>query len=93
MRLKKDQVERLGAVILSDLEKSEAVRFKTEKKQILETINTVILNDIKAEEDLEKEAEKILDQSLKAAGSAGIDRHKMLKMIKEKLAKDRNIIL
>lgn len=94
MRLKKDQIDRMAEKILSDLETAKLVSLKGERKPALETIKAVITNDIKAEEDLENEAERILDQTLRATGgSSGIDRHKMLKMIKDKLAKERNIVL
>jgi hypothetical protein len=94
VRLKKDQIERLSDIIFSDLETAQLISLKTDKKQILETIRGVIINDMKSEEDLEKEAERILDQTLRATGGGtGIDRHKMLRMIKEKLAKERNIVL
>ncbi|HET6421360.1 MAG TPA: DUF507 family protein [Geobacteraceae bacterium] len=94
MRLKKDQIDRMAEKILSDLETAKLVSLKGERKQLLETIKAVITNDIKAEEDLENEAERILDQTLRATGGgSGIDRHKMLKMIKDKLAKERNIVL
>ncbi len=94
MRLKKDQIDRLAEKILADLENTKMVSIKRERKQALEVVKTVITNDIKAEEDLESEAERILDQTLRATGGgSGIDRHKMLKMIKEKLAKERKIVL
>jgi hypothetical protein len=94
MRLKKDQIDRLAEKILADLENAKLVSLKVDRKQALETIKAVITNDIKAEEDLENEAERILDQTLRATGGGtGIDRHKMLRMIKEKLAKERNIVL
>ncbi len=94
MRLKKEQIDRLAEKILSDLENAALASLKGERKQALETIKAVITNDIKAEEELESEAERILDQTLRATGGgSGIDRHKMLKMIKEKLAKERNIVL
>lgn len=94
MRLKKDQIDRLAEKILADLDNAKLVSLKAERKQTLETIKGVIASDIKAEEDLENEAERILDQTLRAmGGGTGIDRHKMLKMIKEKLAKERNIVL
>jgi len=94
VRLKKDQIDRMAEKILSDLETAKLVSLKGERKQLLETIKAVITNDIKAEEDLENEAERILDQTLRATGGgSGIDRHKMLKMIKDKLAKERNIVL
>jgi hypothetical protein len=94
VRLKKEQIERLSDIIFSDLETAQLISLKTDKKQILETIKGVIINDMKSEEDLEKEAERILDQTLRATGGGTeIDRHKMLRMIKEKLAKERNIVL
>lgn len=94
MRLKKDQIDRLAEKILADLDNAKLVSLKSERKQALETVKQVIANDIKAEEDLENEAERILDQTLRGmGGGTGIDRHKMLKMIKEKLAKERNIVL
>ena len=94
MRLKKEQIERLSDIIFSDLETAQLISLKTDKKQILETIRGVIINNMKSEEDLEKEAERILDQTLRATGGGTeIDRHKMLRMIKEKLAKERNIVL
>lgn len=94
MRLKKDQIDRLAEKILADMENAKLVSLKVDRKQALETIKAVITSDIKAEEDLENEAERILDQTLRATGGdTGIDRHKMLKMIKEKLAKERNIVL
>jgi hypothetical protein len=94
VRLKKEQIERLSDTIFSDLETAQLISLKTDKKQILETIKGVIINDMKSEEDLEKEAERILDQTLRATGGGTeIDRHKMLRMIKEKLAKERNIVL
>jgi len=94
VRLKKEQIERLSDIIFSDLETAQLISLKTDKKQILETIRGVIINNMKSEEDLEKEAERILDQTLRATGGGTeIDRHKMLRMIKEKLAKERNIVL
>ncbi len=94
MRLKKDQIDRLAEKVLADLESSGTASLKVDRKLALETIRTVITSDIKAEEDLETEAERILDQTLRATGGGtGIDRHKMLRMIKEKLAKERNIVL
>ncbi len=94
MRLKKEQIERLAEKILADLDTANIVSLKVERKKVLETITGVITSDIKSEEDLEKDAERILDQTLHSmGGGVGIDRHKMLKMIKEKLAKERNIVL
>ncbi|MBP1752803.1 MAG: hypothetical protein H6Q57_1639 [Geobacteraceae bacterium] len=94
MRLKQEQIEKLAEKIFTDLDTAKLVAIKVDRKKVLETIRGVIVHDMKSEDDLEKEAERILDQTLRATGGGvGIDRHKMLKMIKEKLAKERSIVL
>lgn len=94
MRLKKEQIERLAEKVVADLERAELLKLKSARKEIVEGVIKVISDDIKKEEELEDEAERILEQSLRAAGGgSGIDRHKMLRMIKEKLAKERKIVL
>jgi hypothetical protein len=95
MRLKEEQVHRLAEKILNDLISSEEVRLKTERGAILIAIKSAISADLQGEESLEKDAERILQENLAALGRGAIeiDRHKMLRMIKERLAKERKIIL
>ena len=94
MRLKDEQISRLAEKILADLGSADLIQLKKERGAALSAVKTAIAVDIKGEEALERDAEKLLDQNLAAmGGGAGIDRQKMLKMIKEKLAKDRKIVL
>ena len=94
MRLKEDQIGRLAENILGDLTAKGLLSVKKERGTLLAAIKAAIAADIKAEESLEKDAENLLEQTLRSmGGEAGIDRHKMLRMIKEKLAKDRKIVL
>ena len=94
MRLKDDQNDRLAEKVLADLTGANLILLKKERGVILAGIKEAVKADIKGEEDLEKAAENLLEQTLRAMpGSADIDRHKMLRMIKEKLAKDRKIVL
>lgn len=94
MRLKEEQVTRLAEKIAADLVANDLVTLKQERRILLNAVKEVVTADLKAEESLEKDAEKLLDQTLSAMGStADIDRHKMLRMIKEKLARDRKIVL
>ncbi|HEY6006873.1 MAG TPA: DUF507 family protein, partial [Geobacteraceae bacterium] len=66
-----------------------------ERGAVLERIRAAIAADLKGEEALERDAEALLEQTLRSMGrgAAEIDRHKMLRMIKEKLAKERKIVL
>jgi hypothetical protein len=94
MRLKDDQISKLGEKVLADLTAAGQIALKKERGVILAAIKEAVRADIRAEEDLEKDAENLLEQTLRAMrGGAEIDRHKMLRMIKEKLAKDRKIVL
>ena len=94
MRLKDDQIDRLSGKVLSDLTEANLILLKKERGVILAAIKDAVKADIRGEEDLEKDAENLLDQTLRSMrDSADIDRHKMLRMIKEKLAKERKIVL
>jgi hypothetical protein len=94
MRMKDEQIGRLAEKIMEDLTKAGLIELKKERGAALSAIKAAISADIKGEEALERDAEKLLDQNLAAmGGGAGIDRQKMLKMIKEKLAKDRKMVL
>ncbi|NMC72972.1 MAG: DUF507 family protein [Geobacteraceae bacterium] len=95
MRLKDEQIDRLAGKVLADLTESGLMVLKADRSKIAACITAVIKADLKAEDDLERDAEELLEKTLRAAGgSAGdIDRHKMLKMIKTKLAKERKMVL
>lgn len=94
MRLKEEQIGRLAEHIMEDLTAAGLITLKKERGALLAAIKAAISADIKAEESLESDAEKLLDQTLRSmGGEASIDRHRMLRMIKEKLARERKIVL
>lgn len=95
MRLKEEQINRLGESVLNDLINAGEVVLKGERGAVLAAIKAAIVADIQAEEALERDAERILRENLAALGrgAAEIDQHKMLRMIKEKLAKERKFVL
>ncbi|UFS71860.1 DUF507 family protein [Geomonas sp. RF6] len=94
MRLKDEQVARLAEKVLGDLEREGVMTAKKERGVLLAAVRGAISADLKAEEALERDAEDLLEKTLRGMGGAQeIDRHKMLRMIKEKLAKDRKIVL
>lgn len=95
MHLKDEQIHRLAEKILNDLVAAEEVVLKAERGTIITDMKSAIAADLQAEESLEKDAERILKENLAALGRGAveIDRHKMLRMIKDRLAKERKIIL
>ncbi len=94
MRLKDEQIDRLAEKVLADLTAAGLISLKKERGLVLAAIKETVRVNVKGEEDLERDAAALLEKTLAAmGGSAEIDRHKMLRMIKEKLAKERKIVL
>jgi hypothetical protein len=94
VRLKDDQIDRLAEKVLADLTAAGLITLKKERGVILAAMKEAVKIDIVAEESLERDAALLLEQTLRSMrGGADIDKFKMLRMIKEKLAKDRKIVL
>ena len=94
MHLKDEQIARLAEKVLGDLERAGLVSAKQGRAALLAAMKSAVAADLKVEDDLERDAEALLEQTLRGIGGGdGIDRHKMLRMIKDKLAKDRKIVL
>jgi len=94
MRLKEEQIKRLAEKVYADLAADGLIVPRRERGAAVEGIVKVIVQDISRDQNLERDAERMLDQTIAAMGAAAadIDRRKMLRMIKEKLAKDRKIV-
>jgi len=93
--MKEDQIKRLAEKVYSDLEADAMVAKCKERSAAVAAIARVIAKDFSREQTLERDAEKLLDDTISAMGrgAAEIDRRKMLRMIKEKLAKERKIVM
>ncbi|OGR26084.1 MAG: hypothetical protein A2X79_00610 [Desulfuromonadaceae bacterium GWB2_53_15] len=95
MRLKEEQIKRLAEKVYSDLVQDGLIVQRQERSAAVQGIVKAIMQDISREQNLARDAERMLDETIAAMGrgAADIDRRKMLRMIKEKLAKDRKIVL
>ncbi len=95
MRLKEEQIRGLAEKVYRDLSAESLITPRGERGAVVAGIARAISQNFAAEQKLERDAEKLLDETLDAMGSgaAQIDRRRMLKMIKDKLAKERKIVL
>ena len=95
MRLKEEQIRGLAEKVYNDLSADNLIIPRGERGAVVAGIASAISQNFVAEQKLERDAEKLLDETLDAMGSgaADIDRRRMLKMVKDKLAKERNIVL
>jgi hypothetical protein len=95
MRLKEEQIRGLAEKVYQNLATDNLITPRGERGAVVAGIVRVISQNFAAEQKLERDAEKLLDETLDSLGSgaAQIDRRRMLKMIKDKLAKERKIVL
>ena len=95
MRLKEEQIRGLADKVYNDLAAESLITPRGERGAVVVGIARAISQNFAEEQKLERDAEKLLDETLDALGrgAAEIDRRRMLKMVKDKLAKERNIVL
>ena len=95
MRLKEEQIQRLAEKVYNDLSADGLITPRRERGAVVEGIAKAIAGDISREQALEHDAERLLNETIAGLGRAAleIDQRKMLRMIKDRLAKERKIVL
>lgn len=92
MKLSTSQIQRLSEKILKQWKSQQLITFKVDEKIVLQTIIDSITNDFKREEQLDKDVHALMDQ-MEREYEGQFQRHKMFPMLKQKVAKERKIIL
>lgn len=92
MKLTTSQIQRLSEKILNQWKSQNIITFKTDEKVVLQTIVDAITGDLKKEEQLDHDVNALMDQ-MERQHEGQFQRHKMFPMLKQKLAKERKIVL
>jgi len=92
MRLNKNQIEHLAFVILNNLTKEGKIIVE-DRARLLEDIANLILEDFQKEDKLDQEVREILGKHMEKIRRENIEYQTMFRMIKTKLARERNIVL
>ena len=93
MKLSREQVEKLVRVSLDRLKGKELIEFKADEKKVFERMVDIFLSDLRKEDDLDREVEALLKSHSGAMDSQRVDYRKMFGMIKNKLARERGMVL
>lgn len=93
MRISAQQLQALGRSIVDALVRADLVELQGAPEAAAKSISDQIDAYFKAAGSLEADAERLADEHLKGAraGAAGIDRRRVVQMIKEKLAAERGL--
>jgi len=92
MRLNKHQIEHLAFSITRNLLKENKILVEN-RNEILEDINNLIMEEFLKEDKLDHEVREILNQHMEKIRKENIEYQTMFRMIKIKLAKEKDIVL
>lgn len=93
MRLAIEQIEKISKMILENLKQKELIIFKADEEVVLKRVVEIFAGDMKAEDDLDREVENIIKQHQNEIDKGRMDYRKMFSMIKNKLVKERGIVI
>ena len=92
MRLNKNQVEHMAFIIVRILVKEGKVILE-DRGRLIESISSLITEDFQKEDQLDQEVREILSKHMEKIRKENLEYQTMFRMIKTKLAKERNIVL
>jgi len=92
MRLNKNQIEHLSFLIVRNLTRDGKVLIE-DRARVLEEITALITEEFLKEDKLDQEVREILSTHMEKIRRENIEYQTMFRMIKTKLAKERNIVL
>lgn len=92
MKLTPLQMQKLAEKVLAAWKAAGIVEFKADEAEVLKAAVAAVQLDYQRESQLDLEVNKMLDQ-LERSNPGEFQRFKMFPMLKQKLAKERKIVL
>ncbi len=93
MRLRPEKIEQLAELVYSTLGPNSQIKLTGVKEDALFLIRKVITEDLEAEDEIQAEAQKILDDHADDMRRMGVNHAQMLQKTMKKLARDRGMVL
>jgi hypothetical protein len=91
MKLRDGEMQRIATLILSRLEKAGLLRIAGNRANVEQRIVTAFRANLREEEDIEAAAARFAESHSREL--VGMDRHKVLQLVKERIAKERGFTL
>ncbi len=93
MKLTTTQIEAISTKILARLREKELIIFKADEATVLKRVERAITEDLRAEDQLDREVEALLESHSGSLKEDGVDYRKVFNMIKGKLVRERELII
>jgi hypothetical protein len=91
MKLREPEMRRIAAAVVERVEKAGLMRVTGKRAALEARIVAAFRADLRTEEDIEAEAVRFAESHSREL--VGMDRHKVLQLVKERLAKERGFTL
>ncbi|PWU21718.1 MAG: hypothetical protein C5B49_02075 [Bdellovibrio sp.] len=92
MRLSPMQMQKLVEKVIENLKAQKVITFKEDERKVVERAVLAVKQDYQREAELEQEVNKMLER-LERTNPGEFERHKMFQLMKQKLAKERKVVL
>lgn len=93
MRLRKEMIDYLAGRIIDLLGEKDLIDTGDEQESVSATVSGIITRDLQVEDELNDEVKVILEKMGDEIDNANINYRKMFQMVKQKLARERGLIL
>ena len=93
MRLDPEKIELLARLVYEGLKDREGIKLTLPRDDVIVAIAGVITEDLKAEDEIEAEARKMLEAHEEQFQRTGASHHEVLRKTVEKLARDRKMVI
>ena len=93
MRLRREMIEYLSKRIVESLDKQGMIEIEADKEKLQGLVNQIITEDLLVEDRLNEEVRELLRKYIDEVYKGNVDYSKMFNMIKNKLVKERGLIL
>jgi len=93
MRLKEDMINYVSTMIVDDLLKNGLIEIDCVKEKIVDSIGKIITDELSLEDKLNDEVKELLKSHETELDKGNIDYRRMFQMVKQKLARERGIVL
>ncbi|MBS0150952.1 MAG: DUF507 family protein [Nitrospira sp.] len=93
MRLSKERVRHLAESLTGHLHRHDALELVGDRKVLVEALDHAITQELSAEDRLNTEVRQLLKAYEQQIEQGQVDYQKMFQMVKQKLVRERGIIL
>jgi hypothetical protein len=91
VKLRDAEMQRIAAALLERLEKAGLMKVSGRRPDVEKRIVAAFRANMRAEEDIEDEARRFAESHSREL--VGMDRHRVLQLVKERIAKERGFTL